>query len=130
MTKEVYVHADGVAGMKPIGVAVSIGKIAAAISVAVSVNRSTVQAYVGMGALINTPEANLKVTSDVISNAKPVIAAATVGLASASITVMVGLNEAKNLAYIGRTPKVDGAEEKETDRLPGKKVHMHGHECS
>ena len=123
VTKEVYVHADGVAGMKPIGVAVSIGKIAAAISVAVSANRSTVQAYVGMGALINTPEANLKVTSDVISNAKPVIAAATVGLASASITVMVGLNEAKNLAYIGRTPKVDGAEIKAVDGANGRGIN-------
>ncbi len=123
VTKEVYVHADGVAGMKPIGVAVSIGKIAAAISVAVSVNRSTVQAYVGMGALINTPEANLKVTSDVISNAKPVIAAATVGLASASITVMVGLNEAKNLAYIGRTPKVDGAEITAVDGANGRGIN-------
>ena len=123
VTKEVYVHADGVAGMKPIGVAVSIGKIAAAISVAVSANRSTVQAYVGMGALINTPEANLKVTSDVISNAKPVIAAATVGLASASITVMVGLNEAKNLAYIGRTPKVDGAEITAVDGANGRGIN-------
>ena len=46
VTKEVYVHADGVAGMNPIGVAASVGELAAAAAVSVSANRSTVQAYV------------------------------------------------------------------------------------
>ncbi len=110
VTNMVYVHADGLAGVSPVGVSGSFGFGAAAASITVSANRSTVQAYVGMGALINAPSAALVVTSDVTSNANPTIVTVSIGVVGVNINVMVSLNEAKNLAYIGRTPKVDDAD--------------------
>ena len=110
VTNMVYVHADGLAGVSPVGVSGSFGFGAAAASITVSANRSTVQAYVGMGALINAPSAALVVTSDVTSNANPTIVTVSIGVVGVNINVMVSLNEAKNLAYIGRTPKVDNAD--------------------
>ena len=120
VTDTVKVHTDGIAGLSPVGVAVAAGMISGTIAITVSANRSTEQAYIGMGALINTPDAEVIVTSDLKSDAKPTIVSAGIGLGGVNINVMVSLNEANNLAYIGRTPKVDGEDIKAVDGANGR----------
>ena len=119
VTDTVKVHTDGIAGLSPVGVAVAAGMISGTIAITVSANRSTEQAYIGMGALINTPDAEVIVTSDLKSDAKPTIVSVGIGLGGVNINVMVSLNEANNLAYIGRTPKVDGEDIKAVDGANG-----------
>ena len=120
MTDTVKVHTDGIAGLSPVGVAVAAGMISGTIAITVSANRSTEQAYIGMGALINTPDAEVIVTSDLKSDAKPTIVSVGIGLGGVNINVMVSLNEANNLAYIGRTPKVDGEDIEAVDGANGR----------
>ena len=120
VTDTVKVHTDGIAGLSPVGVAVAAGMISGTIAITVSANRSTEQAYIGMGALINTPDAEVIVTSDLKSDAKPTIVSVGIGLGGVNINVMVSLNEANNLAYIGRTPKVDGEDIKAVDGANGR----------
>ena len=80
------------------------GVVAVNAGVAVAINRTRIDTYIGRGVTINAPSSTITVSTDFTAQARAIIVSVALGGVAVGVTVALAINRPVALTYIGITP--------------------------
>ena len=103
----VEVVSSGITRALSAALAMSGGLVAVNAALALAINITRIDTYIGQGVVIDATSADIKVKSDFTVEADVLILSVAIGGAGVGVTVAIAINSPTCLTYIGKTPYGD-----------------------
>ena len=105
----VKVQSRGISRALSAAIAMSGGLVAVNAALALAINITRIDTYIGQGVVIDAASSNITLKSDFTVEADVLIISVAVGGAGVGVTVAIAINRPVCLTYIGKTPYGDSA---------------------